>query len=511
MSAPIASDQPPDALDAPAAAPGRHRPWPAVLCWAAVAGWLAWRFRGQALDDFFITYRYSLNLAAGHGFVFNAGERVFALTNPGLALVLALGHLLTGIAVPVLATALSGLALVVVAAVILLDAGAAGRLPEAVLGGSLVVTASFVWALQGGEGMAMLALLLLAARWGADRPVLAGLLAGLAAWFRPEAAAGAGLLCILLWREQRRPPWRLAAVAAVAVAAGALLAWLYFGTPVPNSLAAKRALAAGASGLRFWPRSAELARRHAGRLWPAIVGLGVAGQLVLLSAGGRGLRLLGWLALGLAVLYPLLGVGYAPWYVLPVAVALLYGLAFLAGFLARLGAAAAGRGAPAVRILGVAACVAALAPVALSLLPAEVRWLRRFSWPPHMAAYRQAAEWLRAHAPPGASVSYYEVGVLGYFSDRTVIDVVGVVTPGLLPYVRRHDFANAFLARPGDFALYHPDRGPWMPVGEPWFRRAYRPVARFGDEGELILFQRLPDVALPPAVPPGREPAASDR
>ncbi len=41
----------------------------------------------------------------------------------------------------------------------------------------------------------------------------------------------------------------------------------------------------------------------------------------------------------------------------------------------------------------------------------------------------------------------------------------------------RYDFAGAFLARPGDFALYHPDRGPWMPIGEPWFRRAYRPVA----------------------------------
>ena len=140
----------------------------------------------------------------------------------------------------------------------------------------------------------------------------------------------------------------------------------------------------------------------------------------------------------------------------------------------------------------------ALAPVLFSLVPAEARRLRRFSWPPHMRAYRQAAEWLRANAPPAASVSYYEVGALGYFSDRTVIDLVGIVTPELLPYVRRRDFEGAFLARPGAYALYHPERGPFMPVGAPWFKRAYRPAAVFGSEGELILFERRPEVDLPP-------------
>lgn len=432
--------------------------------------------------------------------MFNAGERVFALTNPGLALALALGRLLTGIEVPLLASALSGLSFLVVAAVLLREAQTVGRAPEAWLGGTLLVTASFLWVLQGGEGMAMLALLLLAARWGTSRPVLAGLLAGLAVWFRPEAAVAAGLLAILVWRERKRLPWRLAAAAAAVVLLGVLLAWWYFGTPIPNSLAAKRALAAGSAGLRFWPQSVELARRHAGRLWPAVVGLGLLGQSPLLRAGGRCLRLLSCFALSLAVLYPLLGVAYAPWYVLPMAAALLYGLAFLIGFLARWGIGAGAAAAPAGRVLALAGALAACAPVAFSLAPAEARRLHRFSWPPNMRAYREAAAWLKAHAPPAATVSYYEVGALGYFSDRTVIDMVGVVTPELLPYVQRRDFAGAFLARPGDFAL-HPDWDPWMPVGAGWFQRAYRPVAAFGDGGKLILFERRPEVPLPPAPP----------
>jgi hypothetical protein len=48
-----------------------------------------WRCGGAALDDFFITYRYALHLAGGQGFVFNPGQRVFGLTNPGLAILLA--------------------------------------------------------------------------------------------------------------------------------------------------------------------------------------------------------------------------------------------------------------------------------------------------------------------------------------------------------------------------------------------------------------------------------------
>ena len=40
-------------------------------------------------DDAWITYRYAYNLAAGDGFVYNPGERVFGTSAPGYALLLA--------------------------------------------------------------------------------------------------------------------------------------------------------------------------------------------------------------------------------------------------------------------------------------------------------------------------------------------------------------------------------------------------------------------------------------
>ena len=63
-------------------------------------------------------------------------------------------------------------------------------------GGMLLLTSSYLWAQEGGESIPMLALLAGAAEIGLARPICAGVLAGAAVWFRPEAAIGAGFLCV---------------------------------------------------------------------------------------------------------------------------------------------------------------------------------------------------------------------------------------------------------------------------------------------------------------------------
>ena len=59
-----------------------------AVVWLALTIAVATRFSGQAVDDVFITYRYAQNLAAGNGFVFNPGERVFGVTEPAVGLLL---------------------------------------------------------------------------------------------------------------------------------------------------------------------------------------------------------------------------------------------------------------------------------------------------------------------------------------------------------------------------------------------------------------------------------------
>jgi hypothetical protein len=460
---------------------------------------------GFGLDDFFITYRYALHLARGQGFVFNLGERVFGLTDPGFALLLAGVSRLVPIEVPELATLLFGVSLLVLAGLMLRAAGREGRLAEGVAGGSLMVTSSYLWAQQGGEGIPALALLALAAELSRRRPLWAGLAGGIAAWCRPEAALGVALLCLLVWAEERRFPWRVAVAAAALIALGVAGATWYFGTPLPSSLAAKRAMVAvipgaGAGPLGFWQGSVRLVSRHGGPLWALAVGLGAAGQVPLFASGGRAGRVLVLLSASLAVLYPLSGVPFFPWYTLPMAVAALYGSACFVGDVARtiLRPSRRSPSAPRLAAAAVVGCLLA-APVIFSVLPASYRWHQVFHWPAYMERYRLAGRWLAANTAPAATVAYYEVGALGYHSDRTVIDLLGVVSPELLPWVRRGNIEGAFLARPADYAVLDGARGGLMPSAAPWFKTAYSPVARFG---RLAIWRR--DLRLP-LPPPGQQ------
>ena len=54
----------------------------ALLLALALAAALMWPVRGYLTDDTFIHLQYARNLATGHGFVFNPGERVYGSTSP---------------------------------------------------------------------------------------------------------------------------------------------------------------------------------------------------------------------------------------------------------------------------------------------------------------------------------------------------------------------------------------------------------------------------------------------
>ncbi len=176
---------------APAPRPARRRAWAlAVALWAALAAPFVWRFSGDAPDDVFITYRYAQNLAAGRGFVFNPGERVFGLTDPGLGAALGALHAATGAPIPLLGTLATAAALVSIAALLFAGAVRSGHGVAAAAGGGLVAASGYLWAGQGSGPVVALALLLAAAAlaWGRKgRDLAAGIVAG-----RDAAADAAG-------------------------------------------------------------------------------------------------------------------------------------------------------------------------------------------------------------------------------------------------------------------------------------------------------------------------------
>jgi len=439
------------------------------------------RLAGWTSDDFYITYRYALNLAQGHGFVFNPGERVFGTTDPGLGLLLAALHFLTRVPVPLLGGALFAASLVGIATLLLFEGWRRGYRIEPVLGGSLLLISSYVWGNHGAAAPLAILLLLSSARLAERRMVIAGLLAGAAVWVRPDAAIGVALLALILFWKDKRLPWRFALASGCVIAAGLALAWLYFGSPMPNTLGAKADMAAATanswSGGRFWRRAFVPISRHFGAEWPAVLIVAAAGGWPLATRAGRPGLLLALFGLGVAVVYPLLGVPFFSWYILPCLIAAAYGLAFLAG---AIGGALAAR-IPSLRVL---ISVVIFTTLTFTTLQASWRFFRDAAPVPHMLSYRRGAEWIKAHSAANASIAYVEIGVIGYYSERPILDLMGLVTPWARQYVLRNDLLGALKEKPTDFVLFH-TRGRMAPiVSARWFKRRYAEVMRFEDSGD---------------------------
>ncbi|MDQ6739848.1 MAG: hypothetical protein M3021_05655, partial [Actinomycetota bacterium] len=70
---------------------GRRSPraWAAPAAIALLCFGFALAYDSFLPDDSYITYRYAQNLPAGHGLVFNLGERVLSTTTPLYTLLLA--------------------------------------------------------------------------------------------------------------------------------------------------------------------------------------------------------------------------------------------------------------------------------------------------------------------------------------------------------------------------------------------------------------------------------------
>lgn len=480
---------------------------------SAVAAVVHWRER--AFDDVFILYRYAQNLAAGVGFVFNPGEPTFGATEPAVAVVLAIATRLSGLAIPLLGTLFTALSLAALGTGFVREAARRGDVLAGRLTASYLLASSFLWYTQGAAGPAVLAFLLGAAVIAERRPAVAGGLAAVAVAFRPDGLVGGAILGLLLWGSRRRLPWRYASSCAAGVAVLSAAAWSRFGSVVPQTLTAKQFHAAHNAGSwigfgNFWGAALALfARGPFGAAAVAALLVGLAGAVVGLRRATLAERVVVLHGLALLVAYPLLRVPFFAWYAIPPVIAALWGLA---QFSTTTLDALARRGAGRWHRRGAAAC-------ACGLLGAL--WIGGFArelvgdpadW--RTIAYGEAGEWIRLHAPPEAALAAHEVGMLAFHSERRVEDLLGLVTPRSLPYAREGDLVGAFLAKPAEYYVVQPfgDRGAVNAIASrPWFRAAYREVARFDHPelgGAVSIFQRRAGAELPPPRPPARRPTS---
>jgi hypothetical protein len=200
-------------------------------------------------EDAFISLRYSMNLAEGHGLVFNAGEKVEGYSNFLWVILVAAPGLVADVDYVLVARALgvaSTLCCVVLAYLLvrkLTGQGAAGAIA------ATLTAAATSLAAYGPSGLesSLFTMLLLGAVLAvhSERLLLGGLLLALATLTRPDGAVVALVVgCWILVRAIRRRPG-VGAVASFAIGVLVIIApWTwwrlsYYGHLLPNAVAAK--------------------------------------------------------------------------------------------------------------------------------------------------------------------------------------------------------------------------------------------------------------------------------
>lgn len=376
-------------------------------------------------DDPFITYRYAENIAQGHGPVYNEGAKVLSTTTPLLALVLSLAKFVWPNLLQV--ANLIGAASLAFSGLLLYEMAALYRTPAAGWFGLFFYPTFPLLFVTIGSETPLYISLILASIWAysARRYSLAGFFSALAVLARPDGVLAAAVLAIHFLFAIRRPiPWKAIGIFVAINLLWFGFAWLYFGSPLPVTLTAKQHQGAMTISDRFIDGvlpTFEWYAHYWGYWLAAAAGL-LGVWTILRRRSGWGMLLV-WTAVYTGA-YTLLNVSRYVWYYAP----LVPGLVICAGiglqFLLEL--ARTHR-----RTLLRVACAAGLAVVLISLAFFQARYLWRFHFVQNerTSIYREVGEWLRNNSPAEASVATLEVGTIGYYSGRKMIDFAGLIQP----------------------------------------------------------------------------------
>lgn len=403
-------------------------------------------FANWAYDDPFITYRYARNLASGLGFLYNPGERVLSTTTPLFTVLLALLENLWP-DLPRLANLIGAIGLAL-GGIFLWDLGRSWKTP-AVGWAGLLLYPTFLLLLStlGSETNLYLAFCIGAIACYARRCYTwTAVCAALAVLTRPDGALVALILVThytfsLIYQRKRSPrrqqqpvvfPWRAMGLFFGLTLPWFLFAWWYFGSPIPATLAAKQLQGTMATSEQFGPGFITIARNYAG-MWTyqleALLAL-----LGLIYAGWKARRwflFLSWPAIYFLA-YSLLGVSRYYWYYAPLVpgfvVMVGLGISFLVHLLNHIRNPQLQPVFPTATINNQTVFVAALL-LPLVFFRAPDLW-RLWQQPdPRHSIYREVGEWLQANTGDEASVGTLEVGIIGYYSQRKMVDFSGLIQP----------------------------------------------------------------------------------
>jgi hypothetical protein len=494
----------------------------AVILWV----WYKW-YTGRQMEDSLITFRYVENILNGHGMVFNVGERVLGTTTPLFTLLVASISFFFGAdCIIQVADAISVLSSLGTALILYYSLRSRSDLIAAIAAVTFAVNPITIW-LSGGGMETAFVIFLMAACWFAaveGKYYQSGALAGALALTRPDSLAWSGLVFVLIvwtiYRQKRSfaatSSWL--SLAFFVVLPWVIFAWLYFGSPIPNTIAAKLTIDAAKREFSIFAIGEVL--QLAGVTNGSWSLLSLA-QAALFIAGCWGLALKRQLHFAIFPVYAILFSGvlyfgnapFADWYWAPCKWATL--VTCVVGTCLLIQSVARQWNLERLHIptqLAFGAVICGYSALHLSSSIPQDKAYQQIE-----VSTRQAVgEWLKQNTPESAIILTEPLGYIGYYSDRPILDMAGLVSPQIVE-IAKHSPNNAETFKrtvnrhsPNYIVLrtyevrdnHHFHGGPLFnsSVDSAWFRSRYQlrksfvPAAVWGETRAFSVFEHLPKV-----------------
>jgi hypothetical protein len=433
---------------------------------------------GFPLDDSWIHLTYARNFAEHGEWAYRLGERSAGSTSPLWTFLLSIGFLLN--LAPFAWTYFLGWVVLTLLAIHAenvarkLVGSYKPRLPW--VGLFFVGAWHLTWsAVSGMETLlhGFVIFVVLAALMGGTRRYLTlGMLAGLSIWVRPDGLTLLGpilftaLLCEGKWSSRGE------AVFKTLIGFGALfLPYLLFnlvlsGNPMPNTFYAKQA-----EYEAYW-LSKSLAQRVSDYIWPVIAspflvlipGAFMWVNKIIRSRNWGGLAGVIWFFGYILIYFMRLPAYQHGRYIIPAfPIMYLWGLLGLLEFAA---SANVNRRLVLLWQMVIGVLCLAFGYIAARQNASDVYWIE--------SQMVETAKWVEHNLPPDSVLAVHDIGALGYYAQNPLIDLAGLITPEVVPFIRDEtrlveyldsSAAEYLIVFPGLYPLLTSERTPAFVAG----------------------------------------------